>query len=373
LRQGTVHLKLAGRQAAKGFILLIAHARGASLVARGTVVALCSTCAFGAVVGKPAYQEISPAVSTDPNAQSDVLTASYVAPSERLALGDASIYLHGNLPAQSGGSAEANDSQSSVADSSLEFGANKSYALPAMEILGFDFLLNRNNHRYSSSTDYDVTGASIRDNLRANWVTDNDPYQVNQFAHLYQGPMYHGFARSAGLGYWESAGYAFAGSVGWEIAGEKTRPAVNDQVASGIAGSFLGEALFRMSSLVLEQGYRMPNVWREVAASAISPSTGFNRLAYGNRFNSVFSSRGAYYYSRLQLGLSAATRNVQGTSTSHKPNEILADYAMDYGLPGQPGYGYTRPFDYFAFQSTASSANVFENVLTRGMLVGRSY
>jgi hypothetical protein len=185
--------------------------------------------------------------------------------------------------------------------------------------------------------------------------------------------MYHGFARSAGLGYWESAGYAFLGSVGWEIAGEKTRPAVNDQVASGIAGSFLGEALFRMSSLVLEQGYGMPKFWREVAAASISPSTGFNRLAYGNRFNSVFSSRGAYYYSRLQLGLSGATRNVQGTSTVYKSNEVLADFSMDYGLPGKAGYEYTRPFDYFAFQATASSANVFENILTRGMLVGRSY
>jgi hypothetical protein len=242
-----------------------------------------------------------------------------------------------------------------------------------MEILGFDFLLNRINQKISGSTDYDVSGTSIRDNLRANWVTDNDPYKVNQFAHPYQGSMYHGFARSAGLGYWESAGYTFLGSVGWEIAGEKTRPAVNDQVASGIAGSFLGEALFRMSSLVLEQGYGTPKFWREVAAAAISPSNGFNRVAYGDRFSPVFSSRGAYYYSRLQLGLSAATHNVQGTSTVYKSNEVLADFSMDYGLPGQSGYEYSRPFDYFAFQATASSANLFENILTRGMLVGRRY
>ena len=36
-------------------------------------------------------------------------------------------------------------------------------------------------------------------------------------------------------------------------------------------------------------------------------------------------------------------------------------------------YEYTRPFDYFNFQATASSANGFENVLTRGLLVGKSY
>jgi hypothetical protein len=275
--------------------------------------------------------------------------------------------------AQTDGATAEDFSQPAIGASALEFGTDKSYSIPAMEILGFDFLLNRVNHRFSGSKDYDVTGTSIRNNLRATWVTDNDPYEVNQFAHPYQGSMYHGFARSAGLGYWESAGYAFLGSAAWEIAGEKTRPAVNDQVASGIAGSFLGEALFRISSLVLEQGYGLPKFWREAAAAAISPATGFNRLAYGQRFSPVFSSRGSYYYSRLQLGLSAATHNVQGTSTTNKPNEVLADYYMDYGLPGKTGYEYTRPFDYFAFQATASSANVFENILTRGMLVGKRY
>ena len=164
--------------------------------------------------------------------------------------------------------------------------------------------------------------------------------------------MYHGFARSAGLSYWESAGYTFAGSVAWEIAGEKTRPSRNDQVASGIAGSFLGEALFRISSLVLENG-DTPKVWREVAAAVISPSTGFNRLAFGERSAPIFSSRGAAHYSRLQLGLSGTTRNIQGTSTDLKRNELLADFSMEYGLPGKPGYEYTRPFDYFAFQATA--------------------
>jgi hypothetical protein len=254
-----------------------------------------------------------------------------------------------------------------------EFGANKSYSIPVIEILGFDFLLNRLNKQFSGISDYDVTLSSIRQNLRSSWVNDNDPYKVNQFGHPYQGSMYHGFARSAGLSYWESAGYTFAGSAAWEIAGEKTLPSRNDQIASGIAGSFLGEALFRMSNLVLEHGDGVPRFWREIGAAVISPSTGFNRLAYGDRFDPIFSSRGAPYYSRLQLGLSGATRNTQGTSTDFKRNEVLADYYLEYGLPGKPGYEYTRPFDYFTFQATASSANVFENILTHGLLVGKAY
>jgi hypothetical protein len=118
----------------------------------------------------------------------------------------------------------------------------------------------------------------------------------------------------------------------------------------------------------------VPPFWRETAAAAISPSTGFNRLAFGERFRPVFSSNGAVHFSRLQIGFSGTTQNGTGTSTTQlRRNEALVDYSIDYGLPGKPGYTYARPFDYFSLQATASSANGAENVLTRGLLVGRPY
>ncbi|HUP94902.1 MAG TPA: DUF3943 domain-containing protein [Burkholderiales bacterium] len=249
----------------------------------------------------------------------------------------------------------------------------KSYAIPALEIMGFDLLLNQFNRRYFDCCDYDTSLSSVRRNLRGRWVTDNDPYTVNQLGHPYQGSMYHGFARSAGLNYWESLGYTFAGSVFWEIAGETTPPSKNDQIASGIAGSFVGEALFRMSQLVLEQGGGMSPAWRELAAAAISPSTGFNRWAFGNRFDAIYDSRNAAYYSRLAVGVTHATQSDPGTSTKSKPTEAIVDFSLDYGLPGKPGYTYKRPFDYFSFQATASSANGFDSVLTRGLLFGTDY
>jgi hypothetical protein len=246
----------------------------------------------------------------------------------------------------------------------------KSYGIPAAEIAGFDFLLNRID-RAIYGEDYAVSTSSIRRNLHGGWVVDNDPYAINQLLHPYQGSIYHGFARSAGLGYWTSLGYTFAGSLGWEIAGETTRPSRNDQVASGIAGSFLGESLFRLSSLVLEKGL-FRSGWRELTAAAISPPTGFNRLAFGERFREVLDSRNAAYYSRVQVGASGGLR--QGASPPQlKRNELLVDYSIDYGLPGKAGYPYERPWDYFALQATASSANAVENLSTRGLLIGREY
>jgi hypothetical protein len=48
---------------------------------------------------------------------------------------------------------------------------------------------------------------------------------------------------------------------------------------------------------------------------------------------------------------------------------------MDYGLPGKPGYSYTRPFDYFNFQFTTVSNkdNAFEDLMIRGLILGDKY
>ena len=258
-------------------------------------------------------------------------------------------------------------------DLSAAIDARKSYAIPPLEIIAFDVLLNRFNRYREGPGDYDVTAASIRRNARSRWVVDNDPFSVNQFLHPYQGSMYHGFARSAGLNYWEALGYTFAGSAFWEVVGENTLPSRNDQIASGIAGTFLGEALFRMASLSLERDDGLPQFWHELAAAAISPSTGINRLAFGERFKTVFPSRDPAYYSRLNLGFSGTVQNAQGLSTKLERNEAVAEFAMDYGLPGKSDYTYKRPFDYFTFQTTLASGNGVENIMTAGMLAGRDY
>jgi len=252
--------------------------------------------------------------------------------------------------------------------------SNKSYCIPAAEIVGFEFLLNRIDRRIYGA-DYEVSTDSIRKNLHGPWVVDNDPFKVNQLGHPYQGSIYHNLARSSGLGCWESFGYTFAGSALWEYAGETTPPSKNDQVASGIAGSFLGESLFRMSHLVLEHGGAVkPSLWRELSAAVISPANGFNRLAFHERFSDVLNSREPEYYSRVQVGAAGSMLRQEGNAGQDvKRNEVLLDYSMDYGLPGKRGYHYERPWDYFSFQITASTANGVENLSTRGLLIGKEY
>jgi hypothetical protein len=251
--------------------------------------------------------------------------------------------------------------------------ASKSYVIPAVEIIAFDALLNRFDKAYFGCCDFDVTSRTVRRNLRSSWVVDRDPFLVNQLGHPYQGAMYHNFARSAGLSYWEGLAYTFVASAMWEIAGETTLPSRNDQVNTGIGGSFLGEALFRTASLVLEHPGSMPQWGREVVAALISPPTGFNRVAF-DRFRGIFPSRDPVYFMRGSVGFSGTAGDSTGNSTTKlRRDEALIDFLIDYGLPGKASYEYTRPFDYYSLQATASSANGFESAFVRGLLVGREY
>ena len=187
-------------------------------------------------------------------------------------------------------------------------GEGKSYLVPAWEIPAFELLLNRVDHYAVDSQVYASPLSNFKDNLHHKWVVDNDAFATNQFLHPYQGAFYQGLARSSGLDFWQSSAYTFAGSLLWEYAGETTRPSINDQVASGIAGNFLGEPLFRMASLLLESGPDgEPGLLRKIGAAIISPSMGLNRLLYGDRFAGVFRSNDPAVYTRVDLGASLST------------------------------------------------------------------
>jgi hypothetical protein len=255
-------------------------------------------------------------------------------------------------------------------------GNNKSYLIPAVEIAGFNYLLNLYDRNYDAEDAYRSNLSTIKRNLHRGWIIDDDPFATNQIMHPYQGSLSHGFARSAGLTYWESLPYDFGGSALWEVAGETGPPSLNDLVTTTFGGSFLGEALFRMSSLLLGIGGESPGFSRELGATLISPPTGFNRLAFGDRFDGVFPSHDLATFMRFGLG---ARRNARlrdlGALADAPREEIVADFSMSYGLPGKPGYEYTRPFDYFQVEAAATSSShaLPESVMTRGLLFGSTY
>ena len=250
--------------------------------------------------------------------------------------------------------------------------SHKSYIIPAVEIVAMDSAVNLAGRLLIDPANYEVTPASIRGNLRGPWVIDDDPFEINQFLHPYQGAMYHGIARSNGLGYWQSAAYTFAGSAMWEIAGETTPPSRNDQIASGIAGSFLGEPLFRISRLLLDRADEGPGIWRILASALVSPPVGINHVLVGNPEGSFAEDAVPFSDIRVQFGATATASvpsRLVSSAAAHQPRLALS---MDYGYPGNASYRHERPFDYFRIESSVSPDGI-EHLTTRGLIAGADY
>jgi hypothetical protein len=264
-------------------------------------------------------------------------------------------------------------------------GEGKSYAVPAAEVPGFLAALSVYDRIAIPHDVYDSTLSSTWEHVHEqHWVFDTDPFNINQFAHPYQGSMMFGFARSTGVSFWQSLAYSNAGSFIWKMAGETDLPSINDQITTGTAGAVLAESLFRMASLVLEDGGKHPGFWHELGAAVISPPTGFNRLLYGDRFKAVFPSYDPATFMRLRWGVSTdliKTNNLlqsEGTAyTDRKQSEAILDFSFIYGLPGKTGYVYDRPFDYFSFefagQTSAHGHNFIQDIMDRGLLYGTDY
>jgi hypothetical protein len=254
---------------------------------------------------------------------------------------------------------------------------HKNYWLPALEIPVFIALWNRFDRVAFGGHDYESTWASGWDHVvHGPWVVDQDAFAINQFGHPYQGTVYYGIARSSGLNFWESYLYTNAGSFIWETYGETTRPSINDQIASGTAGSLFGEPLFRMASLVLEGGDEKPGFWRELGAGLILPPAEINRVVFGHDYGPLIEHRHPAYFMQVRAGVGQNTLvRAPGSSSEIARDMAAADFSMGYGLPGKSGYHYRRPFDYFHFEieGMAEKRSTFENVMTRGLLFGAPY
>jgi hypothetical protein len=281
-------------------------------------------------------------------------------------------------PAQAGVSAPDSPHPAPPADSS----AARSNIIPAVEIIGFLALLSAYDRvAYANQTQdgkkvYSSTFSTTWDHLRTqSWVHDQDPFNVNQFAHPYQGATMYGLARSSGHRFWTSLIYANVGSFIWKMAGETDPPSIDDMITTGQAGSLLGEALYRMADLVLKDGGdAKPNQFHEYAATLISPPSGLNRRVFGERFKAKLPDTAPATMWQIRLGatLDALARDYSAP-VSFLRRDATLEFSMSYGLPGQPAYQYTRPLDYFDFQFSflSRAANPIENVMIRGLLMGR--
>jgi hypothetical protein len=166
------------------------------------------------------------------------------------------------------------------------WGQEKNFGLAAVEAYLGNFLPWVFNEVVPGRAALKISQISPRswlNNLEHGWEWDDNAFQVNHFAHPFQGNIYYNAARSNGYGYWGSFLFATAGSFHWECCGETHFMSVNDWYNTAIGGAAVGEMLYRTSSMVLDNtATGSERAWREIGAFLMNPTRGFTRLVTGN-------------------------------------------------------------------------------------------
>lgn len=187
-------------------------------------------------------------------------------------------------------------------------------------------------------------------NFEKGFSWDDNAFQVNQFAHPYQGNMYFNSARGNGYNYWVGLLFAGTGSLMWECCGETHRMSINDWYNTTLGGAAVGEVFYRWSSMVLDNTARgSERAWREVGAFLLNPTRGFSRLLYGNS-SRVYANPehpSDRIPERLENILSAGVR-VVGDGRISDETEVHGFLSMQMIAGSLLSLDRQRPYDYFS-------------------------
>ncbi|MFL5374802.1 MAG: DUF3943 domain-containing protein [Myxococcales bacterium] len=255
---------------------------------------------------------------------------------------------------------------------------DKSYLIPFGEVLFLNTAIWSWN--YAAGKEFaKISWHSIQQNFDKGWIVDTDDFWANQLMHPIHGNLTYNTARSTGLGFYESFGYAFFGSFLWEQLAEIQPPSLNDQVMTPAGGSLVGEALFRMYRLILDSGGYAPSGLRQFFGLLVNPVAGGNRLLFKDRFRGSLLLPPSWM-GEFRLGglVSGSNRN---RALSVKEVDIGTWFAIGtdivYGIPGTPGLELENPFDHFTLAASLSfNGDMAEHptatLQVRGLLLGET-
>ncbi len=213
---------------------------------------------------------------------------------------------------------------------------------------------------------------TMNENFKYWFEWDPNHFSTNFFAHPYHGSLYFNAGRSNGLSFWESSLLTMGGSFMWETVMERHRPSINDLIMTTTGGIFLGEVLFRYTSLIRNKNARgFERVWREGVSLLINPVGGLNRLIFGDDVSppSGVSQSKAPLSGVITLGGQARGRNPDLQNSRTGP---AAEFLLVYGTPFSEGKS-RKPFDYFPIEFTLRFAQKkpYLTIYGYSLLLGR--
>ena len=157
---------------------------------------------------------------------------------------------------------------------------------PILESLGINFSVWAYDRFYHNAGWAKVDDKTIKHNLECSWILDCDSYSGNQFSHPFHGSMFYNAARYHGHSYYASALYPLVGSFVWEYFCETNEPSYNDFLSTGIGGSAIGEATYRISDIVFDNSkWGVERIFRELIGGFLNPARGVHRLFSGQMWH----------------------------------------------------------------------------------------
>jgi hypothetical protein len=220
---------------------------------------------------------------------------------------------------------------------------------------------------------FDVTFKTIKENLKNGFEWDDNSFSANNFRHPYQGSLYFGGARSNGYDFYQSSMFAFAGSWLFEYMGEAHHPSINDWINTAVGGITLGEGLYRLSDMVLDnRATGSGRAWRELGGFALSPMRGLNRFITGEAFEVHANPPDRFpgdFGGSFRLGMRTLSEENLWTAASSKA--FLA-FDVTYDNPFEVIGG--EPFDHFSFGMRINFNNRphgIGEIVSEGMIYGK--
>lgn len=216
-----------------------------------------------------------------------------------------------------------------------------------------------------------------RNNLAYPWVWDDNSFEINQFRHPAQGAAYFNSARTNGYNFWASSAWPVVGSLMWEYFVEAYPPAPNDFVNTAVGGVVLGETLYRLSRLALDNtATGAERTFREIGSALLNPIGGFNRLVRGE--TGRISANPPEWRPRailgvLDVGYRRTVQSIGSGSIETGDNQWNASFLLSYGDPTKDLA--RSPFSYFVFRADLagpSDQSLLNQLSARGSLAAWS-
>jgi hypothetical protein len=259
---------------------------------------------------------------------------------------------------------------------------NKRYSIwiPFVEGIGDNAALSLVDSKILKYSWAQVNLTSWRNNLEAgwpwgpNWDWDQTRFGNDFLGHPIFGNFYYNDARANGYNFWASAPFALIGSYEWKICGENITPERNSLIATTVDGILLGEILYRLSSVILDDRTTGANrTFREILAAIVDPMRGFNRLLQGK--TSRRTNKEVYQKEPVNITFYGGVHKINDHTNAilSGPTSAVLNIQFDYGNPFEVRA--RAPFDFFKLRvetDIGAGRKYIDNVTGYGVLFGKN-